>query len=197
MLKTYELATRHFGWEKPPRAATPGECDEYLLERALRSQGLVSLGSICHGEAGRKKAMQRLIDRRVRRGELVPVTVGGVAHWARPAELDRHLEPCALVHILSPFDPLVIQRRRLKLFFGYEHVFEAYVPQEKRRYGYFTHPVLAGDEIAAVLDLKTDRERGKLLVRRWTWIAAGARRELKRRIEDALHRFERFQLERE
>jgi uncharacterized protein len=100
------------------------------------------------------------------------------------------------VHILSPFDPLVIQRRRLELFFGYGHVFEAYVPKAKRVYGYFTHPVLVGEEIAAVVDLKADRERGKLLLQGWTWIAKGGRRELKRRIEDALHRFERFQLAR-
>ena len=38
----------------------------------------------------------------------------------------------ALVHILSPFDPLIIQRKRTELFFGYGHRFEAYVPKEKR-----------------------------------------------------------------
>ena len=37
-----------------------------------------------------------------------------------------------MVHILSPFDPLINQRKRLQLFFGYEHRFEAYVPKEKR-----------------------------------------------------------------
>jgi uncharacterized protein len=197
MLKTYDLATRHFGWERPPRAATESETREYFLARALRSQGLVSLNSICHGDAGRKEAMQRLIDARVRRRELVPVDVSGARHWATPDALDDEPEPCGLVHILSPFDPLVIQRKRLELFFNYGHVFEAYVPKKKRVYGYFTHPVLVGEEIAAVLDLKTDRERGKLLLQNWTWIAKGARRELKRRVEEALHRFERFQLARE
>jgi uncharacterized protein YcaQ len=47
-----------------------------------------------------------------------------------------------------------------------------------------------------VLDLKTDRERGRLLVRKWTWLRKGARTALRRQIEDALHRFERFQLAR-
>ena len=61
-------------------------------------------------------------------------------------------------------------------------------------FGYFTHPVLVGDEIAAVLDLKTDRVRRKLLLQKWTWIGNRARRERKRLIEDALQRFERFQL---
>ena len=56
-------------------------------------------------------------------------------------------------------------------------------------------PVLVGDEVAAVLDLKTDRVARRLLIQQWTWVAQGARRESKRRIEEALHRFERFQLD--
>ena len=63
------------------------------------------------------------------------------------------------MHILSPFDPLVIQRKRLQLFFDYEHRFEAYVPKEKRVFGYFALPVLVGDEIVAAIDLKTDRQQ--------------------------------------
>ena len=49
------------------------------------------------------------------------------------------------VHILSPFDPLIIQRKRTELFFDYGHKFEAYVPKEKRQFGYFALPVLVGE----------------------------------------------------
>ena len=83
----------------------------------------------------------------------------------------RRQEP---VHILSPFDPLIIQRKRLTLFFGYDHRFEAYVPKEKRGFGYFALPVLVGDDIVAALDLKTDRAAGKLLIQQWTWIGRGS-----------------------
>jgi uncharacterized protein YcaQ len=142
--------------------------------------------------------MRRLIERRVRRGELVPVDVAGAGkwqHWARPETLAETLAPAeGLVHILSPFDPLVNQRKRSLLFFDYEHRFEAYVPKEKRVFGYFACPTLVGDRVAAAIDLKADRERGKLLVRQWTWIGKGPRRADKARIEEALHRFERFQL---
>jgi uncharacterized protein len=200
MLKTYELTSRHFGWERAPRAATEREIREYLLDRALRSQGIVSLDSICHLDAGRKKGMRQLIAARVRRNELLPVELEGAGkaeHWARPEALEPLPAPVhELVHILNPFDPLVLQRKRLQLFFGYEHRFEAYVPPKKRVFGYFSQPVLVGDEIAAVLDLKTDRARGKLLVQRWTWLGKGPRRARKALIEDALHRFERFQLAR-
>jgi len=199
MLKTYELTTRHFGWDRLPKAAPESERMAYLLDRALRSQGVVSLDSICHLDAPRKAAIAGLIARRVRRKELVPVELEGAkhAHWVTPELLDASLDPAGdIVYILNPFDPLVIQRKRLALFFGYEHRFEAYVPKEKRLYGYFSQPVLVGDEIVAVLDLKTDRERQKLLVQKWTWLRKGVRRQLKEMIERALHRFERFQLAR-
>jgi uncharacterized protein len=68
------------------------------------------------------------------------------------------------------------------------------VPKEKRVLGYFALPVLIGDEIVAAIDLKTDREKGALRVQQWTWIGAGSARRHKKRIEEALHRFERFQL---
>jgi uncharacterized protein YcaQ len=194
MLKTYELLTRHFGWERLPKPASERETVQYLLDRALRSQGVVSLKSVGPMVPSRKVGMRRLIEARVRHGELVAVDIEGVSHWVRPDLLDISLEANDVVHILSPFDPLVIQRKRLQLFFGYEHRFEAYVPKDKRVFGYFTHPVLIGDEIVAVLDLKTDRARRKLLVQRWTWITKRERRLRKRRIEEALHRFERFQL---
>ena len=190
MLKTYDLTTRHFGWERLPPAATEREILDYLLERALRSQGVVSVDSICFGDAGRRPAMRRLIEAR----KLATLDVAGVQHWTRPEMLETRLDGSDGVHILSPFDPLVIQRKRLQLFFGYEHRFEAYVPKSKRVFGYFTHPVLIGDEIVAVLDLKTDRVRRALLVQSWTWITKRERRLRKRRIEEALHRFERFQL---
>jgi uncharacterized protein len=198
MLKTYELTTRHFGWERLPTAAPESERNAYILDRALRAQGIVSLDSICHLDAPRKAAIRKLIGARVRRGELVPVALDGVKHehWVAPETLEAPFEPADIVHILNPFDSLVIQRKRLAGIFDYEHRFEAYVPKDKRLFGYFAQPVLAGDEIVAVLDLKTDRERGKLLIRKWTWLAKGRRAELRRKIDGELDRFESFQLAR-
>jgi len=194
MLKTYELTNRHFGWERLPKPASEREILHYLLDRALRSQGIVSVDSACYQDARRKPAIRRLIESRVRRGELVAVEFAG-ERWVQPETLETMLEPGnELVHILSPFDPLVHQRKRLRLFFDYEHRFEAYVPKPKRRFGYFAQPVLVGDEIVAVIDLKTDRARQKLLVQQWTWTSKRSRRLHQRRIEEALHRFERFQL---
>jgi uncharacterized protein len=198
MLKTYELLTRHFGWARLPRAAGERETLDYLLDRALRSQGIVSVESICYQDAPRKPAMRRLVESRVRRKELLPVQVEGAGrwpHWIRPEARDTIPDPAQEpIHILSPFDPLIIQRKRLRLFFDYEYRFEAYVPRHKRVFGYFVCPVLIGDRIVAALDLKTDRERQRLLVQRWNWVGRGASRAHRQRVEAALHSFERFQL---
>jgi uncharacterized protein YcaQ len=197
MLKTYELMQRHFGWDKPPKSASSKEVSNYLLDRALRAQGLVSLDSICHLDAASKPRIRRLIESRVRRNELVPVALDGAGkqqHWTRPDTLAAGSSGSEMVHILSPFDPLIIQRKRTELFFGYGHRFEAYVPKEKRLFGYFALPVLIGDDIVAAIDLKTDRKNRELLLQKWSWIGKRPRKDLKRRIEEELHRFERFQL---
>jgi uncharacterized protein YcaQ len=198
MLKTYELTDRHFGWDKPPKPATDRQILEYLLDRGLRAQGVVSLDSVTHLYPSLKPGIRKLVEARVRRKELLPVAIEGagkIEHWAAPETLETIPEGDAgIVHILSPFDPLVIQRKRLQLFFGHEHRFEAYVPKDKRKFGYFALPVLLGEDIVAVIDLKTDREKRKLLIQQWTWVGKGAARAHKRAIEAELDRFEAFQL---
>ncbi|MCF1744438.1 winged helix-turn-helix domain-containing protein [Paradevosia shaoguanensis] len=198
MVKTYELMERHFGWNQRPKAATDKQVAEYLLDRALRSQGLVSLESISYLEAKRKPVFKELIEGRVRCKQLVPVTIEGVEKpqfWATPEVLDAVPEPGQeLVHILSPFDPLIIQRKRTSAIFGYDHLFEAYVPKAKRKYGYFSLPVLVGEEIVAALDLKTDRAARKVLIQNWTWMRPDESGRLKGIVEEALGRFEAFQL---
>jgi hypothetical protein len=109
MLKTYELTERHFGWDTRPRPASERQIVGYLLERALRAQGLVSVDSVCYLDAKRKPAIRRSIEASMRRKELVPVTLDGagkVEHWVRPEALDVDAGPTEeMVHILSPFDP--------------------------------------------------------------------------------------------
>lgn len=194
MVKTYELIDRHFGWPPRPRAPTPAQSLDWRLDRALRSQGLVSLDSICFGQAALKPAMAALIAARAARGRLLPATLEGEpGYWIAPQDAEPP-EGAALVHLLSPFDPLAIQRPRLARFFGHDHRFEAYVPAARRILGYFALPVLVDDRIAAAIDLKADRVARRLEIRQWTWLD-GPRDGDKARIEAALDRFEAFQFD--
>jgi len=196
MVKSYELIDRHFGWPPRPRAATEKQIAIYKLDRALRAHGLINASSVLHQKLTMPPDIAALIETRVRKKQLVPVKVEGHAgtYWADPAALEPPGPEDDLVHILSPFDPLVIQRKRTSTFFGYDHVFEAYVAKDKRKFGYFTLPVLVGDEIVAVLDLKTDRAAGKVLIQAWHWVGKGNAPAHKAAIEQELGRFERFQL---
>jgi uncharacterized protein YcaQ len=196
MLKTYELTERHFGWERLPKAATARDIAAYMLDRALRSQGIVTDESAGYLHRGMRPVMKALIEKEARAGRLVPVAIAGADApplWTRPETLVAEIATPALTHILSPFDPLIRHRRRLTLFFGYDHVFEAYLPKEKRKFGYFTLPVLSGDEIVAALDLKADRQSGKLLIQAWHWVGKGKPRTHKAAIDAALDRFAAFQ----
>ncbi|UYL09909.1 winged helix DNA-binding domain-containing protein [Bdellovibrio sp. SKB1291214] len=199
MLKKYQLTNRHFGWSKCPKAARPSEVSEYHINRALQSQGVVSLDSICYMEkAAHKKEILKCLDVKVRKGALLPVEVEGVQKhqfWIDGKLLESEIPDVShLTHILSPFDPLVIQRKRFNMFFGYDHRFEAYLPKEKRKYGYFTLPVIIGDQAVAVLDLKTDRQNRQLLIQQWSWLAKHKSKSNKQLIEAELNRFEKFQL---
>ena len=129
----------------------------------------------------------------MRCGELVPIdstaraALGGTGHLKAPAAAPRNWS-----HILSPFDPLMIQRH---LFFDYEHRFDGTL----RRQSGCSAISLPDLRLVTVLsrrsNLETNRKNRKLLVQKWSWVgarAAARAEDLKRRIEQELHRLNGF-----
>lgn len=74
------------------------------------------------------------------------------------------LEP-ALTTLLSPFDPLVWDRSRCKTMFDFDYRIECYTPEARRRYGYFTLPILRRGSLIGRLDAKAHRKEGLFEVR--------------------------------
>ncbi|MGL4832080.1 MAG: winged helix-turn-helix domain-containing protein, partial [Propionibacteriaceae bacterium] len=118
-------------------------------------------------------------------GELIPTQVQG---WDRKtyrwheATCPRHLNANALV---SPFDSLVFERRRLEELFGVRYRIGIYTPKAQRSEGYYVYLFVCDDEIAARVDLKADRARGVLSVQ-GAWRDSD-RRDLVERLAAELH----------
>jgi uncharacterized protein YcaQ len=66
--------------------------------------------------------------------------------------------------LLSPFDPVVRDRKRMEDLFEFDYVLEMYKPAASRRWGYFALPVLHGDRLVGKLDATADRRAGRLFV---------------------------------
>jgi hypothetical protein len=80
-----------------------------------------------------------------------------------PAYLDPQAaaaRPATLTTLLSPFDPLVWDRQRLKDLFDFDYTIEVYTPAARRSFGYFTLPILHGEAIVGRLDPKVHRSDG-------------------------------------
>lgn len=78
------------------------------------------------------------------------------------------------MRILSPFDPAIRDRVRMERLFGFEYRIEIFVPQEKRRWGYYVYPLLEGDRLIGRVELKADRKAGVMRVIK-LWPEAGVK----------------------
>lgn len=78
--------------------------------------------------------------------------------------LDALQDVPANMKILNPFDPLVRDRDRLKALFGFEYKLEVFVPEAKRKWGYYVYPLLEGDQFVGRIEAKADRKSGCLNV---------------------------------
>lgn len=78
------------------------------------------------------------------------------------------------VRVLSPFDPLLRDRNRAERLFDFFYRIEVFVPEPKREYGYYVFPLLEGDRMIGRIDMKADRKRGSLDVRR-LWLERGVK----------------------
>ncbi len=147
------------------------ELGSFVVQRLLTANGLVSTDKIRWG-FGNQKAISEAMEELVDSGEVTPVEIEGLdgeGYYALTKNIEeatKLLRSEMRLHILSPFDNLVINRGRLKKTFDFEYKLECYFPAAKRRYGYFCLPILWGEEFVGRLDSKADRKQKTFIVRK-------------------------------
>lgn len=142
---------------------------DYLCDGAIDRLGVATCAEIKRfWDAVQMSQVHEWLKRR----DLVPVRVESADgtwrdSWAVP-DIEQRLQkipnPSQRLRIINPFDPAIRDRPRLNRLFGFEYTNEMFVPQAKRRYGYYVYPVLEGDRFVGRIEVKGDRKVGWMRV---------------------------------
>jgi uncharacterized protein YcaQ len=152
-------------------APTQEEARRALALKAVRSLGVAVARWVPDYFRTPKKGISDLLDELADEGGLLRARIEDQPAYVHPenaqlaeAVISGELEP-SLTTLLSPFDPVVWDRARALELFGFDYKIEVYTPAARRRYGYYSLPILHRDELVGRLDSKAHRKEGLFEVR--------------------------------
>lgn len=169
--KRYDLAERVLPPEVITSAPTMPDEAAHLVDQCLRLFASVTVpeATYLRRSAPLREAVKTLLAEREAQGDLIRIDSQGAGpRWVDRARYEAAPRVQRQVHVLSPFDPLVIQRSRTRELFGYDYQLECYVPAAKRQHGYFSLPLLWGDRFLGRMDCKAERDRTVLQIHQLT-----------------------------
>jgi uncharacterized protein YcaQ len=171
--RVYDLRERVLpSWDDTRALAGDAAQREFVL-RAVRALGVARARWVDDYYRLPKKGIVATLEGLAEEGELIRARV---EEWretvylhpeslkAAKAAVAGKLRPLRTT-FLSPFDPVVWDRKRAEDLYGFAYKIEVYTPAAKRRYGYFTLPILHGDTLVGRIDPKVERKEGRLLIR--------------------------------
>ena len=169
--KVFDLRERVLPASADTRLPSEEEFLRHLVRTVLTAQGLAAAREVSYQRRLPKAGLAKALEEMREAGEVLELKVEGIPGETYYA-LKGSIEAAAggeEVHILSPFDNLVIQRKRLSRLFAYDYQIECYVPASKRKFGYFCLPLLRGAAFLGRLDAKADRAAGILRIENFHW----------------------------
>ena len=197
--KVFDLTERVLPPGTDTRIPTPHEQAAWYVDRALDAWGLAARDEMAYLRKEHVAHIDAVLRQREEQGSMLRVTVEGIpktAHWVRPVDLERidaGKAPDRTLRIVSPFDPFLIHRKRMRRLFGFDFAIECYLPAAKRTFGYFALPLLQGTDFVGLLDAKADRSAGRLIVQNLRYDGPAKRRApFDRSLNKALDAFARF-----
>jgi uncharacterized protein len=174
--KVYDLTERVLPANINTKMPSEKEMAEHLILSAIRANGVVAAHEIAYLRRGHKEHVQKVLKHLLKEGAIAEIRIDGIKepYYTDEAKLDLmgDIKAAKKVHILSPFDNAVIQRKRLQVLFDYDYVIECYVPEAKRVHGYFCLPILYGDTFAGRMDCKAERSMGVFVIQH-LWLEEG------------------------
>jgi len=162
--KVYDLTERVLPEKTDTTLPNPEEYARFLVTQYLQANGLGQPAEIAYLLKNTKLLVSATLQDMVLAGELLQIGAGGNIYYALPVSLEllsKRLSRSKL-KILSPFDNLLIQRKRMQALFGFDYLLECYVPEVKRQYGYFSLPILWDGKLVARMDCKADKKKSLL-----------------------------------
>lgn len=166
--KLYDLPINIIPYDTDTTMPSAEEFAQHVILRNLKAMGIASANEIAwRARFAKPNLVKAELANMVTQGKVHMVAVEGkkkTVDYMLPAYATQEIEITANAYILSPFDSLNVFRRRLKEFFDFDYQIECFVPQSKRKYGYFSLPVLVGDRFVARMDTKADRKSKMLII---------------------------------
>lgn len=162
--KVYDLTERVLPADIATAIPDSEEYARFLITRYLQANGLGQPAEIAYLLKNTKALIKTTLKEMVLNGELFQVSTCATKYYVLPQSLELLRKPLARskLKILSPFDNLVIQRKRMQALFGFDYSLECYLPETKRQYGYFSLPILWDGKLVARMDCKAQRKKALL-----------------------------------
>jgi len=162
--KVYDLTERVLPVDIDTSIPDSGNYARFLITRYLQANGLGQSAEIAYLLKNTKSLITTTLQEMVLSGELLQVSACATNYYVLPASLELLRKPLARskLKILSPFDNLVIQRKRTQALFDFNYSLECYLPEPKRRYGYFSLPILWDGRLVARMDCKAEAQNSLL-----------------------------------